>query len=117
MFKSLLPITLYKGNLFAVIGIIRAHPDQYENFDTEVAFLIHYINKKALTPSMKVASIGQNRPAKWQRTSATHGTFKGEIDLKMYSTEEYDSMFMVQCWQLHDLKIKALKKTKKPAEH
>ena len=77
------------------VAAVRAHPDQYEkDFDAVVTFLSQYINKRALTPSMKVASAGQGRPSKWQKTSTNHGTFKGKIDLKKYSRVEYDSMSM-----------------------
>ena len=59
------------------------HPDKYEkDFNAFVALPTKYIDKRALTPSVKVASIGQNRPAKWQKTIATHGTFKGKVELK-----------------------------------
>ena len=44
---------------------------------------------------MKVPSVTQTRPAKWQKTNASHGTFRGKIELKKYSPEEYDSMLMV----------------------
>ena len=55
---------------------------------------------------MKVASVGQNRPAKWQKTSTNHGTFKAKIELKKYSREEYDSMLMAQHQQLYELRRK-----------
>ena len=45
---------------------------------------------------MKISSIAQTIPAKRQETSATHGIFKGKIELKKYSREEYDSMLMAQ---------------------
>ena len=70
-----------------------AHPDRYEkDFDAIVTFLSQYIDKKAPTPSVKVASVGQNKPAKWQKTITTCGTFNGKIELKKYSRKEYDSM-------------------------
>ena len=50
------------------------------------------INKKGPTPSIKVASVAQTRPAKRQKTSTRHSTFKDKIKLKKYSREEYDSM-------------------------
>ena len=82
-----------------------------------VTFLTQYINKRAPTPSVKVASVGHNRPAKWQRTSATHCTLKGKIELKKYSKEEYESMSMVQHQQLYELQKKArLIKGKKTPE-
>ena len=40
------------------IASVRVHPDKYEkNFDGVIAFLSPYINKRALTPSVKVASV------------------------------------------------------------
>ena len=56
---------------------------------------------------MKVASVGQNRPAKWQETSAIHVTFTGKIELKKYSREEYDSMSTTEFQQLYELQKKA----------
>ena len=80
----------------AVVAV-RVHPDMYEkDFDAVVAFLTQYIDKKAPTPSMKVAYIGQSRPAKWQMTTTANATFKGKIESKQYSREEYDSMLMAQ---------------------
>ena len=74
----------------AVIAV-RAHPEKYKrDFDALVTFITQYINKRAPTPSVKIASIGHNRPAKWQRTSTTHCTFKRKIELKKYSRKEYD---------------------------
>ena len=49
--------------------------------------------------SVKVASVAQTRPAKWQKTSASHGTYNGKIELKKYSREE--TMAKVQ--QLNEL--------------
>ena len=64
--------------LSTAVTIVRVHPDKYEkDFDTVVAFLTQYINKRAPTSSMKVAFVGQNRPAKRQKTIGTHGTFNG----------------------------------------
>ena len=72
---------------------IRAHPDKYEkDFDAVVTILTEYIDKRAPTPSMKVASVTQIRPAKQQKTSASHGNFRRKVELKKYSREEYDSM-------------------------
>ena len=74
---------------------VRVHPDKYEkDFDAVVAFLTQYIDKRAPTPTVKVTSVGQDRPAKWQKISATCSTFKGKIEFKKYSREEYDSMSM-----------------------
>ena len=68
------------------VATVRAHPDKYKkDFDAVVAFLTQYIDKKAPTPSVKVASVTQTRHAKWQKTSTSLGTFKGKIKLKMYS--------------------------------
>ena len=62
------------------VAAVRVHPDKYEkDFDAVVTFLTQCIDTRAPTPSVKVASVGQNRPAKQQRTSATHVTFKGKI--------------------------------------
>ena len=42
------------------VATVRAHPDRYEkDFEAVIAFLTQYIDKKALTPSMKVASVTQ----------------------------------------------------------
>ena len=72
--------------------------------------------KKAPIPSLKVASVAQTRPAKWQRTSAIHVTFKWMIKLKKYSKEEYDSM-LSHHQQLYELQKKArLMKGKKIPE-
>ena len=81
-------------------------PDKYEkDFDAVVAFLSQYIIKRALTPSVKIASAGQNRPTKWQKISNTHCTFKGKIELKKYSRKENDSMSTTQCQQQYELWI------------
>ena len=82
--------------------------DKYKkDFDTVVTFLIWHINKRAPTLSVKVASLSHTKPAKQQKTSANHGTFKGKAELKKYSIEEYDSMSIVQCQQLYELQQKA----------
>ena len=55
------------------VATVKAYPDKYEkDFDAVIAFLIQNINKRAPTPSVKVASVGQSRPAKQQKTSARH---------------------------------------------
>ena len=97
---------------------VRAHPDKYEkDFNAVVIFLTHYIKKRAPTPCVKVVSVGQNRPAKQQKTSITHGTSKGKIKLKKYSRENYDSISMAQHQQLYELWKKAgLIKGKKTPE-
>ena len=56
---------------------------------------------------MKVASVRQSIPAKWQKTSATHSTFKGKVKLKKYLKEEYDLMSMAKCQQLYEIQKKA----------
>ena len=56
---------------------------------------------------MKVASVRQSRPAKREETSAVHDTFKGKVELKKYSREEYDSMSILQQQQLYELWKKA----------
>ena len=62
------------------VAAVRAQPDKYEkDFDVVVTFLTQYIDKRALTPSMKIASITQIRPAKWQKTNASCGTFRGKV--------------------------------------
>ena len=100
------------------VTTVRVNPDKHEkDFDAVVTFLSQYINKEAQTPSMKVASVNQNRPTKCQKTSTTFGTFKGKIELKKYSREEYDSMSMAQHQQLYELQKKArLIKGKKAPE-
>ena len=91
-----------------VLVKVMACPDRYEkDVNAVFAFLIQYINKRAPTPSVKVASFGQTRPVKWQKTSTTHDTFKGKVELTTYSREEYDSMSMAQCQQLYLLQKKA----------
>ena len=68
------------------VAAVRAHRDKYEkDFDAVFTFLIQYIDKKAPTPSVKVASVTQTRPAKRQKTSMSRGTFRGKIELKKYS--------------------------------
>ena len=60
------------------VATVKAHSDKYECFGAIVMFLTQHIDKQEPTPSM-VASITQARLAKQQKTSATHGTFKGKI--------------------------------------
>ena len=64
--------------------------------------------KESPTPSVKVASVCQNRPTKWQKTNSNCGAFKGKIELQKYSREEYDSIPMEQCQQLYELWKKAV---------
>ena len=69
--------------MFTAVVAVRVHPGKYEkDFDAVVTFHSQYINKRLPTPSEKVASVGQNRPTKWKKTDATHGTLKGKIELK-----------------------------------
>ena len=71
----------------AVAGVM-AHQDKYENdFNIEIAFLMQHIDKRGPALTVKVASVAQTRPAKWQNASMFV-----EIELKKYSKEEYDSM-------------------------
>ena len=52
--------------LSTAVAAVRAYPGKYNtNFDAAVAFLTHDINKRAPTPSVKVTSVSQNRPARW----------------------------------------------------
>ena len=89
--------------MFTAITTVRVHPDKYEkDFHKVVTFLIQYIDKRVPTPGVKVASVS-TRHAKWQKTTTNHGTFKGKIELKKYSGEEYNSMLMAQCQQLYEL--------------
>ena len=79
------------------VNAVRAHPDMYKkDFDAVVTFLTKYINKKAPTPSVKVASIRRNRPGKRQKTYTAHFTVKEKIELNEYLREENDSMTMAE---------------------
>ena len=79
------------NKLSTAVTTVRAHPDKYEkDFDTVVTFLTQSTDKRSPTPSVMVASIMQTRPAKWKKSNASHGTFRGKIKLKKYSREEYD---------------------------
>ena len=78
------------------------------DFDTGVAFLTQYIDKRAPTPSVTVACVAQNRPAKWQKTNSSHGTIRRNIKIKKYSREQYDSMSMAQHQELYKLWKKAI---------
>ena len=79
--------------LSTAVAAVRVHPDKYKKgFYKVVSFLTQYIDKKTLTPSMKVASVAQTRPAKWQKTHTICGTVKEKIELKKYSREKYNSM-------------------------
>ena len=84
------------------VAAVRIHPEKYKkDFDAVVTFLTQFINKKAPTLSVKVASVTQIRPAKRQKTSTSCGFFIGEIEFKKYSREEYDSMSVAQHQQLY----------------
>ena len=66
--------------LSTAVATVRLHLDKYErDFDTVVAFLTQYIDKRTLILSVKVASVSHTRPAKWQKTTNTHGNFKGKL--------------------------------------
>ena len=79
------------------VTTVRVNPDKYEkDCDALATFQIQYIDKRAPTLSVKVASVVQTRHAKWQKTNASHGTFKEKIKLKKCSSEEYDTMLMAQ---------------------
>ena len=70
------------NKLPTAVVAVNVHPYKYEKyFDTACAFLTQYINKRAPTPSVKVASADQNRPAKWQKAATTPVTFKGKVEL------------------------------------
>ena len=56
--------------------------------------------------SVKVASIPQARPSKWQMISTVHGTLKGKIELKKYAKEECVTM-LPQRQKLYELWHKA----------
>ena len=72
--------------LSTAVDAVRAHPDRYEkDFDAVVAFLSQYIDKKAPTPSVKVAFITKTRCAKRHIASTSHGTFRRKIELRKYS--------------------------------
>ena len=77
--------------LFMAVAAVRAYPDKYKkDFNTVVAFLTQYVDKRASALSVKVVSVAQTRPAKWQKTIATCDTFKEKIESKKYSKEEYN---------------------------
>ena len=77
------------------IAAVKAHPDKYgKDFNAVIAYLSQYIDKLGPALSVKIATIVQTRPAKRQEISLAHGTFKGQIEFKKYSREEYYSMSM-----------------------
>ena len=64
-----------------VTAVVKAHPDKYEkDFDSIVTFLTQYIDKQGPKPSMEIVSVIQTRPAKQQKTSIAHDTFKGKSE-------------------------------------
>ena len=74
---------IWHDKLSTAVATVRVHPNENEkDYDGIFTFLIHYINKRAQTLSVMVTFIGQTRPAMQQKTSTTHGTFKGKIELK-----------------------------------
>ena len=82
--------------LSMAIATVRTHPDKCEkDFYTDVFFFTQYIDKQGPTPSVKIVSAAQTRPAKRHKNSIAHESFKRKIDLKKYCREEYDSMLMV----------------------
>ena len=90
------------------VATVRVHPDKYENdFYAVVTFHTQYTEKRSPTPSLKVASVAQNRSTKRQKTSVSHGTFKSKLVLKKYSREEYNSVTTTQQQQLYKLQKKA----------
>ena len=94
--------------LSTAVATVRVHQDKYEkDFNAVVAFVTQYVSKRVPTPSVKVSSVAQTRPAKQQKTSTTHGNFKGKIELKKYSREECGSMSTAQHQQLCELPKKS----------
>ena len=100
------------------VATVRAHPDKYEkDFDAVVIFLTQYVDKRSPIPRVNVASVMQIRLAKLQKTNASCGTFRGKINLKKYSREEYNLMLKAQRQHLSKLWKKAgLIKSKKTPE-
>ena len=83
------------GNLFTAATTARVHSDKYEKDNNAVVtFLTQYIERRGPSPSVKLTYVAQARPAKWQKTSTSPGTFSGNIELKKYSREEFDSMLV-----------------------
>ena len=79
--------------LSTAVATVRTHLDRYnKDFDVVVTFLTQYINRKAPTPSVKVASITQTRSAKRKKTRASYNIFRGKIELREYFKKEYDSI-------------------------
>ena len=99
--KSLIPVE-WHNKLSRAVAMVREQTDKYEK-DFGSCHLSHSENKTALTPNVRVSSVAQTRPAKWQKANTSHSTFKGKIEFKKYSREEYDSMSMAQGQQLYEL--------------
>ena len=58
--------------LSIVVAAVMVNPDKYEKeFDLVLPSLAQYINKRKPTLIMKVASAGQTRPDKRQKTSTS----------------------------------------------
>ena len=92
--------------LSSVIFTATALWDKYEkNFNAIVVILIQYIDKQGPTSSVNVAVIAQTWPAKIQKISPAHGTFKGKIELKS-TREENNLMSRAQQQQLYELEHK-----------
>ena len=67
------------------VATVNTHPEKYEkNFEA----VAQYIDKRAPTLNVKVESVTQTRPVKWQKISTSRGPFKGKMKLKKYSREE-----------------------------
>ena len=66
---------------FRAVITVRVHSDKYKrDVDAVDAFLTQYIGKRASMLNVKIVSVSQTRPAKWQNSSANSGTFKGKIE-------------------------------------
>ena len=82
--------------MFIAIAVCRKSPDRYQkDFDACFAYLSQYVEKNRPMTGIKVVSVAQPRPAKWQCTE-TNGTFKGKVELHKYSKDEYPSMSSAQ---------------------
>ena len=63
--------------LSAAVVAVWARPKKYEkDFDAVVDFLTQYIDNRASTPSVKVASVSQTTSVKQQETTTNNGTLK-----------------------------------------
>ena len=69
--------------MFTAVATVVVHPERCKkDFDAVVIFLAQYIDKREPTASVKVASVSQTRPVKWQKPRASCGTFKEKVELK-----------------------------------